>query len=255
VFCTKIRVKGKGGHGSIPIKKENNAMYKISKITQKIIEYKYPIEITEPVREMAQLVSLPGIAKKLLTSKRLIRPSLKLVEKFMGETVSNLLKPFVMDILNPTGFKASEKVNVIPQSTELIFDCRLLPGHDRETIKNLLRKILGKKLFSEIEIIPIEPTQPATVNSIENPFWDIVENIMEEMHKGAKLVPMLSAGSTDSKFIRERGGYSLGFSPMRMDPNMSYSEMSEMAHGKNERMWIPNLSYSMEFFYRLIKKF
>ena len=78
---------------------------------------------------------------------------------------------------------------------------------------------------------------------------------MREMHEGATLVPMISAGSTDSKFLREKGMYVLGHCPMRVDPNVPYSEMAEMGHGKNERMWIPNLSYSIEFFYRLIKKF
>jgi acetylornithine deacetylase/succinyl-diaminopimelate desuccinylase-like protein len=255
VFWTKIKVKGQGGHGSIPLKKSDNAMYKISKITEKLIEYKYPIEITQPVREMAQMISLPKIAKKILLSKRLVRPFVNLAEKIIKQPLSRIIIPFITDIINPTGLKASEKVNVIPQYTEMTFDCRLLPGHDRENVKNLLRKALGKKLFREIEIIPVEPTQPATVNSIDNPFWKLVEVIINEMHKGARLVPMLSPGSTDSKFIRERGNYALGFCPMRKDPNMTLVEMSEMAHGKDERMWIPNLSYSIEFFYRLIKKF
>ncbi len=255
VFWTIIRVKGKGGHGSIPIKKKYNAMYKMSKITQKLIDYKYPIEITTPVKEMAQQISLPNIVKKILTSKRLIRPALKVADKYMGEFASKIVLPFVIDVINPTGFKASEKVNVVPETVEMIFDCRLLPGRDRDTIKRYLRNALGKKLFNEIETIPIEPTQPATINSMENPFWKIVQDIMNEMHEGAKLVPMLSAGSTDGKFFRARGSYVLGFCPMRLDPNMSYEEMIEMAHGKNERMWIPNLSYAVEFFYRLIKVF
>ena len=255
VFWTKIVVKGTGGHGSMPIKKNENAMLKISKITQKIIEYKYPIEITQSIREMTKQISLPRIAKKILTSKRLIRPILKLADRFAGDSVSKLMLPFVIDVINPTGFKGSEKVNVIPQQVEMTFDCRLLPGHDRETLRNLLKKALGKKLFNEIEIIPIEPTQIATVNSIENPFWNLVEKIMNELHEGSRLVPMLSAGSTDSKYSREKEGYALGICPMRIDPNMSLKEFTEMGHGKNERMWIPNLSYSMEFFYKLIKFF
>jgi acetylornithine deacetylase/succinyl-diaminopimelate desuccinylase-like protein len=255
VYWTKIRVKGQGGHGSIPLKKSDNAMYKISEVTQRLIEFKYPIEITQPVREMAQMISLPKIVKKILLSKRIVRPFVNLAERLIKQPLSRIVLPFISDVINPTGLKASEKTNVVPQYTEMTFDCRLLPGHDRETVKNLLRKALGKKLFKEIEIIPIEPTQPATVNSIENPFWDLIEQIISEMHEGANLVPMLSAGSTDSKFIRERGGYALGFCPMRKDPNMSLVEMSEMAHGKNERMWIPNLSFAIEFFYRLIKQF
>ncbi len=255
VFWTKIRVKGRGGHGSGPIKKKDNAMYKMSKITQKLIDYKSPVEISAPVKEMAQQITLPKIVKKILTSKRLIRPALKVADKFIGDFVSQVVLPLVIDVINPTGFKASEKVNVIPDAVEMTFDCRLLPGHDRNTLKEHLKKALGKKLFKEIEIIPIEPTQPATINSIENPFWKIVEDTIKQMHEGAKLVPMLSAGSTDGKFLRERGSYVLGFSPMRKDPNMTYAEMMEMAHGKNERMWIPNFSYDVEFFYRLVKQF
>lgn len=255
VFETKIQVKGKGGHASMPVKKKENAMYKISEITQRIIDYKYPIEITKPVEEMAEKISLPGIAKKIFTSKRLIRPAVKLIDKLAGQSITNIILPLVMDVLNPTGLKASEKVNVIPQYTEMTFDCRLLPGHDRSDVSKYLRKALGKKLFQEIEIIPIEPTQPATFNSIDNPFWDMIEKIMKDMHEGANLVPMLSAGSTDSKFFRAKGTYSLGFVPMRVDPNMPYDQMLEMAHGKNERMWIPNLSYGMEFIYRLVSQF
>lgn len=255
VYWTKLRVKGTGGHGSMPVKNCDNAMYKISLITKKILEYKYPIEYSQSVNETIQMISLPKIAKKILKSKRLIRPIIKLGEKALGMPISSIIFPLIMDILNPTGLKGSEKVNVIPQNTELILDCRLLPGHDRETIRKYIRKAVGKKLFKEIDIIPIEPTQPATVNSMDNPFWKMVEDIIGEMHEDATLVPMLSAGSTDSKFIRERGSYALGMCPFRMDPNMPYNEMIEMGHGKNERMWIPNLSYSLEFFYRLIKHF
>ncbi|MFO8017493.1 MAG: M20/M25/M40 family metallo-hydrolase [Promethearchaeia archaeon] len=253
VFWTKIRVKGKGGHGSMPTKKKDNAIYKLTQIVEKIIDYKYPIEITQPVEEMAEKISMPGIAKKLLKSKRLIRPIVKIADFITGEGLSRLILPLVMDIVNPTGLKGSQKVNIIPQTAEITLDCRLLPNHDRKTIKHYIQDAIGKKMMEEIEILPIEPTQPATVNSTEHPFWDHVEKIMNKMHKGSTLVPMLSAGSTDSKFIRERGNYILGFNPMIVDPNMSYSKMAEMPHGKNERMWKPNLSYSLEFFYRLIK--
>ncbi|MHA1804271.1 MAG: M20/M25/M40 family metallo-hydrolase [Promethearchaeota archaeon] len=253
VFRTTLRVRGVGGHGSFPIKKSESAMYKMAKICQKIIEYKYPIEITPAIKELADKISLPGFFKKILTSKRFLRIGLKIADKKMP-VMSKVVLPFVMDVLNPTVFKASEKVNVIPQQVELSFDARLLPGHDRGTIEKYLRKALGKKLFNELEIIPIEPSQPATMNSTENPFWNTVEEVLNEMHEGAKMVPMLSSGSTDSKYFRSKGGYALGICPMKIDPNISFGEMLEMAHGKNERIWIPNLSYGLEFFYRLIKK-
>ncbi|MGV9198966.1 MAG: M20/M25/M40 family metallo-hydrolase, partial [Promethearchaeia archaeon] len=151
VFWTKIRVKGKGGHGSMPTKKKDNAIYKLSQIVEKIIDYKYPIEITPPVKEMAEKISLPGIAKRLLTSKRLIRPLTKIADFITGEEISRLILPLVMDIINPTGLKGSKKVNIIPQKAEITLDCRLLPDHDRNTIKDYIRNAVGTKMMEEIE--------------------------------------------------------------------------------------------------------
>jgi acetylornithine deacetylase/succinyl-diaminopimelate desuccinylase-like protein len=252
---TKIRVKGVGGHGSMPGRPKENALYVLSKVVQKIAEFNPPIEIPDETRETAEKISLPGIAKKIFTSKRLIRPLTKLGEKLTSIPLTKVILPLVSDVMTPTVLEAGGKVNVIPQYADMIFDCRILPGHDRETIKNYLRKALGKKLFKQIEIIPIEPTQLATTNTSKDPFYELAEEIMNEMHPGAKLVPMLSAGSTDSKFFRGKGVYCLGHMPMRIDPNMSYSEMLEMAHGRNERLWIPNLSNGIEYFVRLIKRF
>ena len=254
---TKIRVKGIGGHGARQLKPDDNAIYVLSKVIQRIIEFQPPIDIQDSVKETAEKISLPGIAKKILTSKRLIRPAVNLAEKLLKQPLSKLIIPLVSDILNPTLLNAGKKVNVIPQYAEMTFDCRILPGHDRETIKGYLKKALGKKLFNKIEIIPIEPTQLATINSSKDPFYDLIEEIMNEMHPGAKIVPMLSAGSCDTKFFREKGVYCLGFIPLRYDfnPNMSFGELVEMEHGANERISIKNLSYGVEFLFRLIKRF
>lgn len=252
---TKIRVRGVGGHGSMPGKPKENALYILSKVIQKIAEFKPPIKIPDETRETVEKISLPGIAKKLLTSKRLIRPIAKLGEKLTKIPLTKVLLPLVSDVMTPTVLEAGGKVNVIPQYADMTFDCRILPGHDRTDVEGYLRKALGKKLFKQIEIIPVEPTQLATTNTSNHPFYDLAEEIMNEMHLGAKLVPMLSAGSTDSKFFRAKGVYCLGHCPMRIDPNMGYAEMIEMAHGKNERLWIPNLSNGIEYFVRLIQKF
>lgn len=255
VAGTKIRVKGIGGHGSMPLKPDDNALYVLSKVIQRIAKFKPPIEIQDSIKETVEKISLPRIAKKILTSKRLIRPALNLAGKLFKQPLTKLIIPLVSDILNPTLLNAGKKINVIPQYAEMTFDCRILPGHDRETIKGYLRKALGKKLFNKIEIIPIEPTQLATINSSKDPFYELVEEIMNEMHSGANIVPMLSSGSCDTKFFRSKGIYCLGFIPLRLDPNMSFSKFIEMEHGANEKMWVPNLSYGIEFCVRLIKRF
>lgn len=254
VFKTTIRVKGKGAHGATYVKKSDSATYKISEITRKLIDYKYPVVITESFRETIYSLPFPGIFKKLLTSKRLVKPTLKLVKKLTGEDLSGLIIPMITDIVNPTMLKGSEKVNIVPEYAEMAFDCRLLPGHDERTLDKYLKEALGKELYEEIEIVHKEEYREGMVTTMHGPLWEKIERIIQQMHEGAGLVPFMDRGSTDSKYFREKGIAAYGFAPVRIEPDSSLEEMLLREHGKNERIWIPNLSYMMEFFYRLVKE-
>ena len=77
---------------------------------------------------------------------------------------------------------------------------------------------------------------------------------MQEIVPGANLVPFLSPGSTDSKYFREKGIISYGFSPILKDEDLSWAEMGALAHGIDERGSVTNLMVATEFAYRMMKK-
>ena len=64
---------------------------------------------------------------------------------------------------------------------------------------------------------------------------------------------MLSAGSTDSKFFRQKGILAYGFSPILKDENVPYAEMMRLTHNANERISKINLLFQINFAYRMMK--
>ena len=67
-----------------------------------------------------------------------------------------------IDTIAPTIIKGGSKINVISPTAEVSLDIRTLPEHDRDFIYKTLRKIIGKKLFKELELIPISEVESTT---------------------------------------------------------------------------------------------
>jgi acetylornithine deacetylase/succinyl-diaminopimelate desuccinylase-like protein len=253
IMWTKLKVSGVAGHGSTPANKEKFALTKLMKIVQQIQNYKPPVELGVEFHNLRTHISLPGIARWIFGRKLIIRPLSNFVSKISGQNLSQIVLPLIQDMITPTNFHTGIKENSISPEAEAILDIRTLPGHTREIVMKELATAVGPKWFKEIEFIPIQ-TQEATTSPIDTVLYKQIQSILQEIVPGANLVPFLSPGSTDSKYFREKGIISYGFSPILKDEDLSWAEMGALAHGIDERGSVTNLMVATEFAYRMMKK-
>ena len=75
-----------------------------------------------------------------------------------------------------------------------------------------------------------------------------VEVISGEMWPGVPVIPVMSGGYTDSRWLRNAGIPSYGVSGLFSDPNKNG------VHGLNEQVGVKELYDSKEFLYRLVKQ-
>jgi acetylornithine deacetylase/succinyl-diaminopimelate desuccinylase-like protein len=74
-----------------------------------------------------------------------------------------------------------------------------------------------------------------------------VERITAEMWPGALVIPTMSTGATDSRWLRNAGIPSYGVSGL-------FTEAGEnRAHGRDERIGVKDLYAGREFLYRLVR--
>ncbi len=94
---------------------------------------------------------------------------------------------------------------------------------------------LGKPLRS-----PASPLQGDLVKT--------VERLTEQMWPGVPVIPAMSTGATDSRFLRNAGIPMYGVTGMFLEPS------DARAHGLDERIEIQRLYDGREFLYRLVSE-
>lgn len=250
---TKLITKGVSGHGSMPDPYDEFAMYKLVNILEKIRKRKVKIYIGDEYKQFVKNISLPGIFKFFLARKSIIKGLARAVSRITKQDLSKVLIPMISDTISPTIIKGGSKENVISPEAELTLDIRTLPGHDREFINKRLEEIIGKKLFSEIEVVPVDDMLASTA-PIGSEFYNQIGEVLNDIYPGGNLLPILGTGATDMRYFRPKGVPSYGFTLLLKDKDLSWSNLTALAHAPNERLSVTNLMIATDFFYRLMNK-
>jgi acetylornithine deacetylase/succinyl-diaminopimelate desuccinylase-like protein len=133
----------------------------------------------------------------------------------------------------------------LPQRATANVNCRIFPGHRPEEIKDeLIRVIADPGVNVEFQATPETPGAPAPLSrDVMSP----IEALSRDMFPGVAVIPTMSAGATDGRFLTPAGIPTYGVSGMLGDG------ATGNAHGLNERIRVQTLIEGREFLYRLTK--
>jgi acetylornithine deacetylase/succinyl-diaminopimelate desuccinylase-like protein len=79
-------------------------------------------------------------------------------------------------------------------------------------------------------------------------FWTI-NSVIKESMEDAVVVPSMTVGATDNRFLRDRGIPAYGFIPCLLSP-----EEAAGFHGNNEHLSIENLNMGCELMYEVVRR-
>jgi len=157
------------------------------------------------------------------------------VARAVDPVAAEVLEPLLSLTVAPTMIEASRKRNVIPGLCQVIVDCRLLPGQTQEQAEAALRAWLGEGDY-ELEW---REGQGGTRSPLATPLWEAIESFVSGIEPGARTVPILVAGFTDSHWLRQAfGTVAYGFFPLK---TMSAELASRLIHSADERIAVDDL--------------
>ncbi len=263
VFRFTVTTDGAAGHASMP-KLGENALLKMAPVLERLATRQPSLEPTaEP------LAFLRGIGEDEHDPAAALRR--------LGERDHRLLtmfEPMFGVTFAPTKASASEKINVIPSKAELRIDCRVPPGLGEAETRVAIEQVLGG-----IEGLPLEfadgagggaPSEPATNaavgggshtrgtlrieftervtgnrSQIDSPLMDVLREWISEHDPGAKTVPTILPGFTDSRHFRAAfpGCVAYGFFPQR---HQTLLETQALIHAPDERIDVRDLAWATE---------
>jgi acetylornithine deacetylase/succinyl-diaminopimelate desuccinylase-like protein len=225
----RLRVHGRSGHASMP-GIADNALVRAARLVERLAGLRFPPRlIPETEALFAVLGDVPGPAELDGIVAELPRD--------VRETVEPMLGP----ALSPTMITASQSTNVIPGLCEVVCDCRLLPGDTPADVEPAIRAALGEDSYDLDWIEAVGGTR----SPLATPLWDAIESFADEDDPGAGVVPVVSAGFTDSHFLRQAfGTVAYGFFPMRaMDTELA----GRLIHSADERIAVDDLELGVRF--------
>ena len=219
----RITTEGGGGHSSVPAE-DGGATAKLIRALTAVQAIETPYRLDPSVARTiaaAAAVRTDGRAGKL----RRIREPLDMpaIERDLSPGYRTLLR----DSIAITQLDAGTSVNVIPTRAVAGLDIRLLPSTPPDAMLAKVEAAVGKA--GQVEVLLAAQPVPDTPASGE--LWDVMTRAMREASPGSTAGPMITAGTTDSRFFRARNIAAYGMMPFKVN----YYD-ADGVHGTNERI-------------------
>jgi acetylornithine deacetylase/succinyl-diaminopimelate desuccinylase-like protein len=148
---------------------------------------------------------------------------------------------------SPTMLAAGAKVNVIPSRATATIDGRILPGQTLEGFLAEVRSVVGDGLG-----IRVIDHHDGTTFERETPLYAAITAALGRHDPEGVPVPYMIPGFTDSFAYARLGAICYGFSPVRLEPGMSFTKMY---HGHNERIPRAGYLWGQRVLYELVRDF
>jgi acetylornithine deacetylase/succinyl-diaminopimelate desuccinylase-like protein len=235
----RLEVRNPGGHSSRP--RPDNAIYELAEGLAKFGKFQFPVTLNETTRiyfsRSAQFQSgqtaddMRAVARDIPNPEAAARLS-------QSPTLNSTLRTTCV----ATRLDGGHANNALPQTARATVNCRILPGDPVDGVLKTIQQVVGDKVTVTRASEPVPSAPSALGPQIMGP----LEKVSNEFWPGVPVIPAMSTGATDSRFMRNGGISMYGVSGLFIDQDDNRS------HGLNERMPVKSLYDGHEFLYRLV---
>ncbi len=222
-----LEVHGKGAHASQPWLGEN-AFYPLAQVLQRIQSFQPHLQRNHPFfQAIAQVLGLPLPEEENPEKIEAFIEGVQRIHPLLG----NLSRGLSRTTIAPSLIEGGVKSNSVPDYARLVCDVRTLPGNEREYVEQVIRGITQglEGVCFEVQ----ETANPSASPPEEVPFSLLEESLRMALGQEVKILPGMTTGFTDSRFVRAIGVPAYGFLPS----HPRWAGESRNIHGPNE--WIP----------------
>ncbi|MRW86854.1 M20/M25/M40 family metallo-hydrolase [Pseudoduganella sp. FT26W] len=239
----QLEVTNPGGHSSAPFK--DNAIYRLADGLSRLGQFSFPFKLSPVTRAYYERMSTIEKGQVADDMKAILQdpPDQAALDRLYA--VSPVHNSTVRTTCVATKVDAGHADNALPQRARAAVNCRILPGEPIAEVQATLQRVVADDKIKITRIGdgvdgPMPPMTPLLMKA--------VEEISNDMWPGVPVVPAMSTGGTDGRFLNNAGIWTYGISGMFHGPEGSG------AHGLNEHIRVKSLYDGQEYLYRLGKR-
>jgi acetylornithine deacetylase/succinyl-diaminopimelate desuccinylase-like protein len=247
----RLTVTNRGGHSSLP--RPDNAIYELAEGLLRIGRHVFPLELNEITRAYFTRMATARNGQLAADMRAITRIPIDAAaaERLAREPDLNSL---MRTTCVATRLEGGHANNALPQRAQANINCRILPGHSKEEVRQELVHVLhddGIAVRYVADDGAVSDTAPAQRSLTPSPLLPEVleplERTVAEIWPGLPVVPFMNASATDGIYTRAAGLPTYGVAGIAVDRDDMH------AHGRDERVRVASFYTANEFFYRYLK--
>ncbi|HEX4004616.1 MAG TPA: M20/M25/M40 family metallo-hydrolase [Acidobacteriaceae bacterium] len=230
----QLIVTNPGGHSSLPV--PDNAIYHLADGLHRLQNYTFPFELNAITRAYFEKLSTQEQGQPAADMKAMLAdpPDQAAIARISAEREWNAA---IRTTCVATRLLAGHANNALPGMAQANVNCRILPGHSREEIRqDLIRVIADPQITVNYvddsgDIHPSAPDAKALPPvALQPEVMDPLEKLVAVYWPGAPLVADMAVGASDSVYTNAAGIPTYNWSAIELEPG------DMRAHGKDERL-------------------
>ena len=241
-----LTTQNRGGHSSVP--RPDNAIYALTDGLSKLARFSFPVQLNEVSRtffERTAALEAPEVAAAMRAI--VARPSDSAASALLSRDAR--YNSMLRTICVATRLAGGHAYNALPQTASANVNCRIVPTQTPDDARATIARVIGDTGIHISSTVPIRERSGAPPSALTAELMDPVTSITHDMF-GANIpvIPVMSTGATDGRFLRAAGIPTYGVSGLFGDPN------DARAHGRDERMLVKSYFDGQEFLHRLVRQ-
>ncbi len=251
VFATQ----NPGGHSSVPT--PQNAIYELANALGRVERSPFPFELNEVTRAYYERMVKIETGERAAEIAAMLRGGSSTADG--RQAIAALSKDPVDNSTLRTTCVATmiaggHAPNALPGSAEANVNCRILPGHSQEEVRQeLIRIAADPRVTVSYKTDAGEILGPGSSKKAMAPpplrpdVFDPLQRVVEKLWPGLPVVPEMETGASDSIFTMSAGLPSYGISGVAIDRG------DIRAHGRDERVSQESFYTGVVFYYDFLK--
>jgi acetylornithine deacetylase/succinyl-diaminopimelate desuccinylase-like protein len=247
----QLTVTNRGGHSSLP--RPDNAIYELAEGLLNIGRYSFPFELNDITRGYFERMATVGRGQTAADMRAITRtpPDAEAIARLSRDPeLSSMMRTTCV----ATRLEGGHANNALPQRAQAVVNCRILPGHTKEEVRQDLVRVLSDPAITvryvaddgavsdtapEQRALPPSPLLPQMLAPLES--------TVAAIWPGLPVVPFMNASATDGIYTRAAGLPTYGVAGIAVDRD------DVRAHGRDERVRVAAFYRGNEFFYRYLR--
>jgi acetylornithine deacetylase/succinyl-diaminopimelate desuccinylase-like protein len=239
----KLEVTDRGGHSSLPTK--DNPIHRLAEGLARLSKFSFPFKLNETTRAFFARAAEVESAQTAADMRAIAadRPDLDALS-ITRLSANPIYNAQMRTTCVATQIQGGHAVNALPQRASATINCRVLPGEPIDEVAATLKRVLADE---QISLTPFGGPMLSSPSALQGEIMGAIEKLTAEFWPGIPVIPTMSAGATDSAYLRNAGIPAYGHSGLADDVD------DFRAHGKDERVPVKSFFEGQEYLYRLVK--